>query len=76
MKKGGNFIVFIGVLASVLILGACEKPDGQPEFINTNDTESLLETTIENKYLSEEIKSETTKSVFVNKQVENHSIKE
>ncbi len=44
MEKGGNFIVFIRVAAFVLILGACEKPDGQPEFINTNDREGIANT--------------------------------
>ncbi|MEW7289594.1 hypothetical protein [Aquimarina sp. 2304DJ70-9] len=42
MKKLGDFGVFLWVIVCVLLITSCEQPDGEAEFINTNDREAFV----------------------------------
>ncbi len=45
MKKGGNFMGVLGVALFVFCIASCEQPDGETDFINTNERAGFLSTT-------------------------------
>ncbi len=42
MKKLGDFKRVIWVVGCMLLITSCEQPDGEAEFINTNEEESFV----------------------------------
>ncbi|GAA4276122.1 hypothetical protein [Aquimarina mytili] len=60
MKKRGNFGVFFGVVLCLLLITSCEQPDGEAEFINTNDKKDFVQDDI----FIEENEFELTKPVL------------
>ncbi len=54
MIKLGNFTKIIGAVACVLLITSCEQPDGEAEFINTNDEEAFASTTGKSNTLKED----------------------
>ncbi|WP_066315186.1 MULTISPECIES: hypothetical protein [Aquimarina] len=49
MKKLGDYIGFVFLLACIFFMISCEKPDGEKEFINTNEPEGFTNTIIDTK---------------------------
>lgn len=64
MKKRGNFMLCIGIVACVLCTTSCEQPDGETEFINTNDKEGFKSTTGNSDRFIEDEDTKTEKPVL------------